>query len=79
MKLSGLRVNGSLFKEERKRRRKEEERRNKRDFFDLNFTALIWAPPPCPEVQKHCFLLLSAIEGPSFGVLVISVTYNCCS
>lgn len=63
----------------KKRRRKEEERRNKRDFFDLNFTALIRAPPPCPEDQKHCFLLLSAIEGPSFGVLVISVTYNCCS
>jgi len=30
VKLSGLRENVSLFKEETKRRRKEEERRNKR-------------------------------------------------
>ena len=68
-----------LKKKGRGEEKKSLERRNKRDFFDLNFTALIWAPPPCPEVQKHCFILLSAIEGPSFGVLVISVTYNCCS
>lgn len=49
------------------------------DFFELNYTSLICAPSPALLVLKieSCFPLLSAIEGPPFGVLVISVTYNC--
>lgn len=81
MKLLGLKENGSLWKEEMKEGREEEGGRKGGDFFELNYTSLICVPLPCPPLLvlkiESCFPLLSAIEGPPFGVLVISVTCNC--
>lgn len=51
------------------------------DFFELNYTSLICVPLPRPPLLvlkiESCFPQSSAIEGPPFGVLVISVTCNC--